>query len=61
MGIVTTCQYKAKSKDDSELQKALTELTDKHGKPLATGSAAIGYGTKGIIGITSVFIVCIQR
>ena len=36
MGISrTTCQYKAKSKDDSELQKALTELTDKH--------AAIGY------------------
>ena len=36
MGISrTTYQYKAKSKDDSELQTALTELTDKH--------AAIGY------------------
>lgn len=31
----TTCQYKAKSKDDSELQSALTTLTSKH--------AAIGY------------------
>lgn len=31
----TTCQYKAKPKDDSELQTALTALTDKH--------AAIGY------------------
>lgn len=31
----TTCQYKAKQKDDSELQMALTTLTDKH--------AAIGY------------------
>jgi putative transposase len=36
MGISrTTYQYKAKSKDDSELQTALTELTNKH--------AAIGY------------------
>ena len=31
----TTFQYKAKPKDDSELQQALTALTDKH--------AAIGY------------------
>lgn len=31
----STCQYKAKPKDDSELQQALTALTDKH--------AAIGY------------------
>ncbi len=31
----TTYQYKAKPKDDSELQRALTALTDKH--------AAIGY------------------
>jgi putative transposase len=31
----TTCQYKKKIKDDSEVQAALTELTDKH--------AAIGF------------------
>jgi putative transposase len=31
----TTCRYKAKPRDDSELQNALTALTDKH--------AAIGY------------------
>ena len=36
MGISrTTCQYKAKQKDDGELQTALTALTDKH--------AAIGF------------------
>src|SRR5688500_5021040 len=36
MGISrTTCQYKAKSKDDFELQSALSTLTDKH--------AAIGF------------------
>jgi putative transposase len=36
MGISrTTCQYKAKQKDDSELQTSLTALTDKH--------AAIGF------------------
>lgn len=36
MGISrTTCQYKAKRKDDGELQTALTALTDKH--------AAIGF------------------
>lgn len=36
MGISrTTCQYKAKQKDDGELQAALTALTDKH--------AAIGF------------------
>jgi hypothetical protein len=53
----TTCQYKAKQKDDSELQLALTEHSQISMLQSVIGNAVTVSGIKATLGITSAFTV----